>query len=510
MANERSIPAARPVRLSLLAILGVLFVAGVAAYARQVTEGMAVTGLRSLGTSGGASWGLYIVLMVYLVGVGFTSLIVVALVHLRKASTLRPLTRAAEVLAVVSFLLAGLGLLVDIGQPLRGVINSFRYARPGSPFFGTFTLAIAGGLIASLTFLYLDARRLAAERARGDGGWIYRVLGAGYRGTQAERDRHARAGFGLAVAVLPLLWVAISTEGFVFGLQAARPGWYGSLQAPAFTVLSAATGIGVLTLVAALTRALTGHTERIPPQVFRLLGDTLLVLLVVYLYFLVVEVLTHGYAATEDDIRMTDAFLRGTYAPLYRVTIAFLVIPILLLAAQRIRRTVAVGPIVASALLVALAGVGRRYVIIVPSQTHGSMLPYAPGSYVPTWNEVAVATGLLALGGLLVVGLAKLFPLTEVGPERGELQRPATRGSTRRRVLVGLLVASGFALQAVSYLFLAAPLGTPTSVEFSEPRLPFAPALFILGVLLVFLAAVAYEVLPDRLDGPEVPAPATA
>lgn len=60
-----------------------------------------------------------------------------------------------------------------------------------------------------------------------------------------------------------------------------------------------------------------------------------------------------------------------------------------------------------------------------------------------------------------------------------------------------LLVVAGFALQAVSYFFLAAPLGVPTSPVYSNPRVPFAPAVFILGVMLVFLAAVVYELLPE-------------
>ncbi|MDR5710231.1 MAG: hypothetical protein QN172_07050 [Armatimonadota bacterium] len=60
-----------------------------------------------------------------------------------------------------------------------------------------------------------------------------------------------------------------------------------------------------------------------------------------------------------------------------------------------------------------------------------------------------------------------------------------------------LLVVAGFALQAVSYFFLAAPLGVPTGPVYSNPRVPFAPAVFILGVMLVFLAAVVYELLPE-------------
>ncbi len=67
-----------------------------------------------------------------------------------------------------------------------------------------------------------------------------------------------------------------------------------------------------------------------------------------------------------------------------------------------------------------------------------------------------------------------------------------------RRVLSLLMVILGFSLQAVSFFFLAAPLGRPTSPEYADPRLPFAPVIFILGVAMVFLAAVVYELMPDR------------
>ncbi|MFQ5791553.1 MAG: hypothetical protein ACE5JI_13865 [Acidobacteriota bacterium] len=67
-----------------------------------------------------------------------------------------------------------------------------------------------------------------------------------------------------------------------------------------------------------------------------------------------------------------------------------------------------------------------------------------------------------------------------------------------RRTLTLLFVLGGFALQAVSYFFLAAPLGIPVNESFSNPRVPFAAGLFVLGVMLVFVAAVVYELLPER------------
>jgi len=67
-----------------------------------------------------------------------------------------------------------------------------------------------------------------------------------------------------------------------------------------------------------------------------------------------------------------------------------------------------------------------------------------------------------------------------------------------RRLITLTMIIVGFALQAVSYLFLAAPLGTPTGPAYSDPRMAFAPLLFIVGVMLVFMSAVVYELLPER------------
>ncbi len=61
------------------------------------------------------------------------------------------------------------------------------------------------------------------------------------------------------------------------------------------------------------------------------------------------------------------------------------------------------------------------------------------------------------------------------------------------------LIAAGVLLMAVSYFFLAAPWGEDT-VANSDPRLQFAPLLFVVGVIAAFSAALVYELLPDRTD----------
>lgn len=66
----------------------------------------------------------------------------------------------------------------------------------------------------------------------------------------------------------------------------------------------------------------------------------------------------------------------------------------------------------------------------------------------------------------------------------------------RRTILFVLTLLTGLVL-AVAGFFLAAPIGAPDGPAISSPRLEFAPALFVLGVILIFGSAVVYELVPD-------------
>jgi molybdopterin-containing oxidoreductase family membrane subunit len=409
----------------ILAALVLLF--GVYAYAQQLLEGEVVTGLRDVGTMGGATWGLYIAFAVYFVGVSFAGITVAALIRLFNLDYLKPVSRLAEVLTVIALILGALSILADLGQPLRGVVNLFLYARPQSPFFGTFTLVIAGYLFASLVYLYLDSRRDAALCARVPSRlrWLHRLWAAGYRDTPAERARHRRVSFWLAVAIIPLLVVAHSTLGFVFGLQVGRPGWYSALQAPAFVILAGVSGLGLLILLAAAMRWVLKERERLSPAVFSWMGKFLMVLLLVYFYLLIVELLTSTYAAHHHEVRLTNALLFGEFAWIYWLSVASLAVPLVLLAWQSFTGRWNLPALVVSGVLVNVAAVGKRYLIVVPSQTYGALLPYDVGSYAPTWVEYGTILGLVALGALLLGLFMKVFPILDIPehPEGGERRR---------------------------------------------------------------------------------------
>ncbi len=404
--------------LVILAALAMISL-GIYAYAQQLIHGEVVTGMRDIGTMAGAPWGMYIAFVIYFEGASFTGILVAAIIRLFNLNHLRPIARTAELLTVIGLVLGGLGILADVGQPVRALVNLLRYARPTSPFFGTLTVAIIGFMIGALVYLYLDGRRDAAILARQPSRLqgLYRWWAAGYQGTPAERQRHATASFWLAVAIFPLLIVAHSTLGFVFGLQVGRPGWFGTLQAPGFLALAGVSGIGHLIILAAILRKVLNQEERIGMSIFRWLGTFLMILTAAYLYFMVVEWLTSVYTANTAEASLLNALLFGEYAWIFWVSTAFLVVSLILLGWQFITKKYSIGLLVLIGVLVNLAAIGKRFLIVIPSQTHGTLLPYVTGTYSPTWVEYSIVIGLMGLGVLLFVLFMKVFPIMEVVEE---------------------------------------------------------------------------------------------
>ena len=399
----------------LLALVGL----GIYAYSRQFVEGLVMTGMRDIGTMGGSAWGMYIAFDIYFVGVSFAGITVAALIRLFNLQHLRPVSRMAELLTIISLVLAALIIVVDLGQPGRGIVNLFRYARPMSPFFGTFALVISGYLFASLVYLYLDGRRDAALCAQQPGKWqwFHRLWAAGYRDTAKEKERHHQTTWWLALAILPLLVIAHSTLGLVFGIQVGRPGWFSALQAPAFVILAGVSGMGLIIIIAAILRSVPKLRERLPLQTFAWLGNFTWVLVISYIYFLAVELLAATYAAPGYEFSLTQQLFGGAYALMFWASAGLLIISFGILFGQFLRQRYNLPLIVTAGVLVNLAAMGKRFLIVVPSQTHGTLLPYSAGAYSPTWVEYSIILGMFALGTLAYLAFAKVFPIMEVQEE---------------------------------------------------------------------------------------------
>jgi molybdopterin-containing oxidoreductase family membrane subunit len=181
--------------------------------------------------------------------------------------------------------------------------------------------------------------------------------------------------------------------------------------------MAGVSGIGLLIVIAALLRTLLGEQERLSLPVFRWLGNLLMILVVIYLYFMLVDWLTATYQGHEKEVQVTQTLVSGTFAWMYWTAVVTLVVPFLLLFGQFLTRHYSLQLIVLSGILVNVAAVLKRVLIVVPSLTVGPLLPYGEGHYSPTWVEYSVIIGLWGLGALLYALFVKVFPIMEV-PEK--------------------------------------------------------------------------------------------
>ncbi len=158
-------------------------------------------------------------------------------------------------------------------------------------------------------------------------------------------------------------------------------------------------------------RFVPGGTELIAPNVFRWLGGLLTVATAIWAYFQVLEMFTMLYATPGSERLLADALLSGAYAWIFWPAIALMVSGLVLLVIQAARRSWNIGQLTVASILVSTAAFAERYLTVIPSQTHGMMLPYEPGSYFPNWVEFTVVAGLFALGALLIGMFMKAFPI---------------------------------------------------------------------------------------------------
>lgn len=66
----------------------------------------------------------------------------------------------------------------------------------------------------------------------------------------------------------------------------------------------------------------------------------------------------------------------------------------------------------------------------------------------------------------------------------------------RKGLTIGMIIV-GITLMLISYFGLTAPWGAD-EVANSDPRLQFAPLIFVVGVMMSFGSALVYEMLPDK------------
>ncbi len=397
----------------VVAMLGLVVLAGLSAWGYQLYSGIGVAGIRRP-----VFWGFYITNFVFWIGISHAGTLISAILRLANAGWRRPVTRCAEVITVFALCIGAMFPVIHLGRPWvafwlvpypneRGLWPNYR-----SPLVWDF-FAINTYLIGSATFLILPIIPDFALCRDKFSGWrktFYGVLALGWRGTQRQWHRLETAMHIMAIVIIP---VAVSVHTIVSWDFAMTPVpiWHSTIFAPYFVAGAIFSGIAALIVAMVFLRHFLHLEEYLPTVCFENLGKLLLLMSLLWVYFVFAERLTIWYGNQPAEVAVLWLTQNGPYRYLFWTMVACnFLIPFPLLAIKKLRTIT--GIFVASITVVVGMWL-ERYLIIVPSLSR-KFLPYAWGTYRPTWVEITITAATFAAMALLYVVFAKLVPIISI------------------------------------------------------------------------------------------------
>jgi molybdopterin-containing oxidoreductase family membrane subunit len=380
------------------AALVALMVWGLAAWIDELHYGLAATGMRDV-----VSWGMYIFTFAFFIGLSAGGLIMASSAEVFGIKALKPLSRLGVLSAAACVAVAALMIIPDLGQPFR-VGNIFIHPNWTSPLIWDI-LIITIYFVFSIVDLYVLQRR-AVEPSR----WktVSRVM----------------AYVGLPTAIL-----LHSVTAWIFGLQIARSWWNTSLMAPLFVVSAVLSGTALVTLLA-LCAERFGKVE-LSEDTRKWLRGFIVISLLVDLFFVGADYITVLWGNVPADRSALNLVLPGgPWAWLFWIEwIVGGVIPLAFLLVPRLKKMP--GSLGLAAFL-AIVGVYAFRVELVVLGFVNPLTQFPPGNavgtynaqtssfqligrYHPTWVEIGIVLGLVALfAALVTIGYEKLHVMEGV------------------------------------------------------------------------------------------------
>lgn len=460
------------------------------AFYYQFFHGHQVTGQ---GTHG-AMWGSIVANIVQLIGVSHVGIAISATVRILQLKRYQQLARLAEFVTLVSLTAAVTNIAADVGRPDRFIYNVAMHGNFTAPFVWSCTV-ITNYLTGSLVYLYLAMRRdiYLCSRVLPRRRWLYRILALGYTDTPEERANHERTVWWCAVVILPIMVSVHSVYGFVFGLNAGRPGWFNPFQAPYFVLGAIVTGFSGVVVIVAMVSRIYKLQEFFPPRMFKGLGIFLGFVTLLYMYFLFSEFLTGVYAPPEAERGLFEDLLYGRFSRImWGATLGGMVVPFWILFVQGANPKICSTSIVVTAAApIFFAMWCWRYLITVPSFFHGH-IPYHVVEYTPTLFDWSLIAGTYSFTVFFYIVLVKLLPILEI-PEEFMPEHPVRppRITTYQRRVLGILKrVTSFASIALGVGLIVYGISTRHDIRASSP------AIWISGIVCLWMIPLQVCMIP--------------
>jgi molybdopterin-containing oxidoreductase family membrane subunit len=363
-----------------LCILVALMMLGVYAYFVQVKVGLTVTNMSNI-----VSWGFYIANFTFLVGVAAAAVMIILPSYIFKDKDLHKVVIVGEVVAIGALVMCLMFVFVDLGAPwkawhLMPIIGIFNW--PSSLL--TWDVLVLNG---------------------------YLVLNLIVPGYILYCHYHSRKPINKIY--LPLVFISIFwafgihlVTAFLYQGLPARPFWNNPLMGPRFLASAFAAGPALITILLIILQSTT--TFKVEDQVFTKIRRIVVVAAIINLIMLFSEVFKEFYLPTHHSQPAIYLYfgLKGHTAlvPWIWTAITMNLIGTLTLAFNPGKNKPIV--LVPACILLFIGiwvekGIGLIVPGLVPSPM-GEIVDYAP-----SWVEVSITLGILALGMLVVSLLLK-------------------------------------------------------------------------------------------------------
>lgn len=379
-----------------IAVAAVVTVLGVALWVWQLNAGMINTNMRNLD-----SWGLYITMFMFLVGLSAGGLIISSVPRAFGMEGFGGISKVAVWTSICATVMAIAFVVVDMGQPLR-VWELFAYSNLTSPLMWDI-IVLSTYLILSCVYLWATLR---AER-----------------GLVSARALRVVSVIALVCAVL-----VHSVTAWIFGLQASREFWHTALLAPWFVSSALVCGTAlVIVVVIALRKA--GYLELEQKYLVKL-AKMLGAFCMVDLYFFGCDLLTSGFPGGEGA-EVVSMLVTGPLAPFFWTEVVGTALAALVCFVPSLRTN---GKLVVAGALAMLGIFCKRVQLLVGGFQQPSLdLPgvvtghtvtnwvsgwagaYQGMVYWPTALELGVMLGVVGLGALLLLLGLRYLPLKPSG-----------------------------------------------------------------------------------------------
>ena len=375
-----------------LCILAALMVLGVYAYFVQINIGLAATNMSDI-----VSWGFYIANFTFLVGVAAAAVMIILPSYIFKDKDLHKVVIVGEVVAIGALVMCLMFVFVDLGAPW----NAWHMI----PIIGLFnwpTSLLTWDVLVLNGYLFLN------------------LLVPAYILYCHYYHRKPNDKLYLPFVFLSIFWafgIHLVTAFLYQGLP-ARPFWNNPLMGPRFLASAFAAGPALIIIVLVIIQSTTSF--RVEGRVFNKIRRISVVAAIINLIMLFSEVFKEFYLPTHHSQPAIYLYfgLKGHTAlvPWIWTAIAMNLIGTLTMAFNPGKNNSKV--LVAACVLLFLGiwvekGIGLIVPGLVPSPL-GEVVNYAP-----SWVEISITLGVLALGIFVVSVLLKPALIIEQRYEAG-------------------------------------------------------------------------------------------